>query len=415
MFNFRFFVLASYLMFVSFLDAQSVDDHVLKLAQSNNTFAIELYRNLSEGHDNNLCLSPYSISSALAMVYNGAEAETKKEIGNLLGFSQFDESMNSDFAWMNQYLNAKSENKQPDFSIYVANSLWVQSGFPLLPKFLESMEKYYASSLQRVDFIQQPEKSRLGINNWIKDKTAGKIENLIAPDDLTDTTRMVLASAIYMKAAWAKVFNEKATKEEPFFVSKEESKQVPMMSNTEKFSYFEDEQFALLQLPYVNLQKSDPELAMLIFLPKENDRIVDLEKQLSADFLQKWVSSLKSERVEVSFPRFKILDRFDLSDVLRAMGMPIAFSNRADFSGMTGTQDLKIGKVLHKAFIDVKEQGTEAAAATAVIMQLKSAPPGKQSKPIIFKVDHPFVYLIHEKKTGAILFIGRVVDPTMKE
>lgn len=416
MFNFLFFILTYSLVVPFLLGAQDVDDNVLRLVHSNNTFALKLFHAIGKDQKN-LCFSPYSISSALAMTYAGAQGETKNEMGSVLGFSKLEETVHPSFSWLNQYLATSSSDESNDLRIFLANSLWIQEGQHLLPKFMDVMTTYYKSSIQRVDFIQQADQSRVAINNWVKKKTVGKIENLINPNDLTRSTRLVLVSAIYLKARWADVFDKKATKQESFFITPKDTVSIPMMTNTGAFGYFgEGQHFALLELPYVFPKASNdkaPEFSMLILLPRENFGINNLEKLITVDSLQKWISALKSERVSVFLPRFRILERFNLNEALEKLGMPIAFSNKADFSGMTGNQELKIGKVLHKAFISVDEDGTEAAAATAVSMGLTAV--REEKKTVLFRVDHPFIYIIYEKKTGTILFLGRILNPSTEQ
>jgi serpin B len=254
-----------------------------------------------------------------------------------------------------------------------------------------------------VDFVTETEKTRQKINRWVEDKTNDKIKNLIPEGALNAMTRLVLTNAIYFKGDWASQFDKDDTEDADFFVSPEKTVTASLMYQKEEFKYAENELLQILQLPY----KGD-DLSMLVLLPKEKIGLADLEKELTADKLTEWQKRMYEQEIEVYLPKFKMTSQFSLSETLKKMGMSDAFDpGKADFSGMTGNKDLFISAVLHKAFVEVNEKGTEAAAATGVMMQLSMA----LDEPV-FRADHPFIFMIQDNKTGSILFVGRVMDPT---
>jgi len=281
-----------------------------------------------------------------------------------------------------------------------ANALWPQVGYSFLEEFLSLIEEYYGVSITPVDY-SDPETARRKINAWVEEKTQEMIKELIPPGLLDPLTSLVLINAVYFKGNWANQFNQSLTRDAPFLVTHDEQIQVPMMTQKHEFGYGESAGLQVLELPY-----SGDNLSMTVLLPTETDGLAKLEESLTAGNLGKWIRNLRETEVVVFLPRFEVTFPFRLDDILKSMGMVDAFSNKADFSGMD-KKSLIISAVLHKAFVTVNEEGTEAIAATAVLMGR-----GLPSPPLIFRADHPFVFLIREKTTGSILFLGRVVDPT---
>ena len=378
------------------------------VVQGNNKFALDLYAKLQDA-DGNLFFSPYSISTALAMTYAGARGQTATQMADALRFpvgnqpSSLDsQQFASEFGKLIKDLNTRGEDGA--YELTVANALWGQKGYGFLAEFLELVEKHYSSRLNEVDFAAATETARLTINAWVEKKTNEKIKNLIAEGVLDSMTRLVLTNAIYFKGNWAQQFKEDRTKEAPFTLSDGQKVDVPMMNQTTKFGYLETETLQGLELPY-----ADNELSMIVLLPKELDGLSELEKSLTLDNLSQWQSKLSKREVVVSIPKFKLTSQFSLASVLKAMGMTDAFSKSANFSGMNGKRDLFISAVIHKAYVDVNEEGTEAAAATAVTMRLTSI--GPADRPPVFRADHPFLFLIRDNQSGSILFIGRVMNP----
>ena len=332
------------------------------VVQGNNAFALALYAKLRAEDQGNLFLSPYSISTALAMTYAGAKGKTAAEMAEVLHFTVPQEQLHPAFAALTAKLHG--DIKKEGYQLRIANRLWGQAGYHFLPTFLQVTRDHYGAELAQVDFAQNTEAARHTINAWVEEKTEKKIKDLIAQGVLDSGTTLVLTNAIYFKGDWQRKFEAKATKDAPFLLTPQEKVTVPMMRQRGKFAYGVVGKVQVLELPYVG-----KDLSMFVLLPKEVDGLADLEKSLSVETLNTWTSGLREQTVEVLLPKFKMTSGFRLEKVLGSMGMPLAFSGEADFSGMTGKRGLFISAVIHKAFVDVNEEGTEAAAATAVVMQ----------------------------------------------
>jgi len=400
------FICMSVIMIVLCLLSSSALANINKdqqtVVKGNSNFGFDLYQKL-KGAKGNLFFSPYSISTALAMTYAGARGETEKQMAQVLHFPLTQESMHPAFSLLQSDLNTIQKKGYVQLSI--ANSLWAQKNYKFLDSFIDLNKKYYGAGLYFVDFITKREAARKQINNWVEKKTHDKIKELIKPPMLNSLTTLVLCNAIYFKGDWLSQFDKAKTYNRDFHVSPDTTILVPMMYQQTRLKYKCFGEFCVLELPY-----EGNDLSMIIFLPNEDDGLLEFEDHLTADSAHAWIDELMKVDeglVMVNMPKFKTISEFELSRTLYDMGMPDAFSlPPADFSGMTGTKDLFISKVIHKAYVDVNEEGTEAAAATAVVM-LKIA-----SKPLTFIANHPFVFLIRENQTGSILFIGRIVDPT---
>jgi len=369
------------------------------VAISNNGFAIDLYKHLGDG---NIFFSPYSISSALAMTYAGAKGNTAAQMSQALHFKSIGEGLHRGYSEITRILNQKGE--KGDFELSVANALWAQKDYKFLDSFLKITRESYGAEVNRVDFVTQTEEARKTINDWVSRKTKEKIKDLIASGMLTSQTRLVLVNAIYFLGNWQSQFDEKATEEGEFHIDKGKTVSVPMMHKDSRFKYGENDKAQMLELPY-----KGGEISLVVILPKRIDGLNDLEKDLSVESLNAWFSTMVDEQVSVALPKFKLTSQFRLDSALKRLGMVDAFEpEAADFSGMTGKRDLFISAVIHKAFVDVNERGTEAAAATAVTMMLTAMP----EHPRRFVADHPFIFLIKENATGCILFMGRLVNPS---
>ncbi len=391
--------LAAVLLATAF-SAAAVKPEGNPVVQGNDAFAFDLYAQLA-GQRGNLFFSPYSLSTALAMTYAGARGETAAEMARTLHFPVKQEELHPAFARLIKELDGKGQ--QRPFELHSANALWGQKGYPFLPEFITLTKASYGAGLREVDFVNAADGARRTINEWVEQETRQKIKDLVPPGVLTPLTRLVLTNAIYFKAPWQDQFSKYATKEEDFRLTADQKVTVPMMHQMKAFNYLDGGTFQLLEMPYKGRAQS-----MVVLLPKAVDGLAGLEKSLNARNLDAWLGKCQSQQVKVAFPRFKITQEFELNKTLGAMGMPLAFSKRADFSGMDGRQDLYISNVLHKAFVDVNEEGTEAAAATGVVAGVKSAPPRPQQE---FRADHPFVFLLRDTGTGSILFMGRVTNP----
>jgi serpin B len=380
----------------------------LSLATNNNEFAFNLYSQLKDAKGN-ICFSPFSISSALAMVYDGAREETKKQMGEVLKFDALPNTLNESFSALNRFFAKISTDVSLDFRLFIANSLWIQTGTPILPEYMDNMARYFKVSVRRVDFLRQKESSRREINQFVREKTMGKIVDVIAPNDINEFTKMVLVSSIYMKAKWLIPFDPNLTKMQPFFINENMTISQSMMTETAFYPYFKGDNFAALQLAYVHPKDDLPELKCLVLLPSENFGLTELEKKLNLELFNKVISGLESENVSLFFPKFTFSHGFSLKDILIKMGVVAAFDSDANFEGISGSKDLQMGQVSHKAFIAIDETGTEAAAVTSVTMNTKAIL--NQKEPITFRIDHPFLFIIYEKLTGSILFCGRMVNP----
>jgi serpin B len=285
--------------------------------------------------------------------------------------------------------------------LHIVNAIWGQKGYHFLPTFLDVLAENYGAGLRTLDFASAPEESRLIINNWVSDQTEGRIEDLIPQGMIDILTRLVLTNAIYFNAAWQYPFNEAVTSDSQFYRLDGGEVAVPMMRLTESFGYTEDDNYQAVELPY-----DGGELSMVILLPRAG-QFEAFEESLNAEQVNAIVSALDQRQVALAIPKFEFDSAFKLKEALMAMGMPIAFTEGADFSGMTGGRDLFISAVVHKAFVSVDEAGTEAAAATAVIMKVTALP----GTPVEFTANRPFIFLIRDIETGSILFIGRVLNP----
>ena len=378
---------------------------VALLVEGNSAFAFELYRAL-KGREGNLFYSPHSISLALAMTYSGARGETAQQMADTLQFMLEQDRLHPAFNWLDAELARRGEGAEgkdgEGFRLNIVNAIWGQKDYGFLSAFLDVLAENYGAGLRILDFIAETEKSRLTINDWVSNQTEGRIEDLIPQGAIDRLTCLVLTNAIYFNAAWEHSFNGKITTDGPFYLLDGGQVIVPMMKQTESFGYIEGEGYQAIELPY-----DGGELSMVILLA-EAGNFQAFEEGLQAQQVDAIISGLQPARVTLTMPKFEFDSEFSLKDALADMGMPVAFTGGADFSGMTGNRELFISDVVHKAFVAVDEAGTEAAAATAVIMS-RTAAPGEP--PMEVTIDRPFIFLIRDIDTGAILFVGRVMNP----
>jgi len=376
-------------------------DHIGDIITANNQFTLDFYKEIKNAEEN-IFFSPYSLSIALAMTYEGARNKTEEEMRSVFYFPQEDDlRRDSYFNVHNRLVREETEHE-----LNIANALWAQEDFPFLQEYFDVIKAHYHGLIENLDFAGDPEGSKEIVNQWVEEETKGKIKDLLSQVD--PLTRLILTNAIYFKGEWVQEFNEEETREENFYLAPEKKVRVDMMRRLDEeaeFPYYETDSLQVLEMPY-----SGEETSMLVLLPKDHN-LEEIEEQLTLENLNTWQENLQEKEVRVYFPKFKLETKYFLRDILSQMGMPIAFTGFADFSGMTGKKDLMIDQVIHQAFVEVDEKGTEAAAATAVIMLLTAMPEG----PVIpvFKADRPFIFLIQEKETGVILFMGRVADPTL--
>ncbi|XP_034438861.1 leukocyte elastase inhibitor-like isoform X2 [Hippoglossus hippoglossus] len=376
------------------------------ISSSNTVFALELFRTLSDANPSgNMFMSPLSISSALAMVYLGARGDTAAQMAQALSFSS-GEAVHADFETLIEDINSPSAS----YILKTANRLYGEKTAKFLPRFLEATCKYYQADLKTVDFIRAAEASRVEINTWVEQQTENKIKDLLKPGTVTPMTRLALVNAIYFKGNWMNRFDKANTKEMPFQVSQTESKPVQMMYQMKKlpFNYIPDHALQILELPYV-----EEELSMFILLPEQptdgSDPLLKLEKELTLERLKEWTDrenmDVQSE-ILVHLPKFKLEEDYELNEPLSKLGMTDVFcASKSDLSGMNGEGGLFLSTVAHKAFVEVNEEGTEAAAATAGMISFCML------REEHFTADHPFLFFIRHNKTKSILFLGRFSSP----
>jgi serpin B len=371
------------------------------VVRGNTTFALKMHQELSS-KAGNLFFSPYSISSALGMTYAGARNNTEKEMKKVLHFPGGRAALCRSFGKLQEGLNAVQ--KAGDIKLSIANAIWAEKSYTFLPAYMDLVQKEYRSRINLADFAGNAEAERKLINTWVEKQTHDKIKDLIPKGVLDALTRMVLVNAIYFKGDWASQFKKSHTRERDFNVTAKKKVKAKMMSRRGDFRLAEDVDTQALEMTY-----KGGRISMLVLLPKKKNEISKLEKTLTADKLSGLIAKLRKTTVQVTFPKFKIETGYNLVPPFIKLGMKDAFDKRADFSGMDGTKNLYISAILHKAFVEVDEKGTEAAAATAVVMRLRSRPQYHR-----FNADHPFLFLIRDNVTGSILFMGRMVNPNSK-
>ncbi|WOX55150.1 serpin family protein [Methanoculleus palmolei] len=374
-----------------------------------NQFAFDLYSRLANDPayaGRNLFFSPYSISSALAITYEGAHGTTADEIRSVLHLPENDTLQREGFSAIDAGLNRADAN----YILRTANALWAEETYSFLPEYTTAAARWYGANVTNLDFKGSPEASRETINRWVEEQTEDKIRDLLPAGSIDTMTRLVITNAIYFKGTWVKQFDANETEEEDFRIAPNETVRVPMMQRTDRgavYGYTETDTLQVLEMPYARGNGS--EVSMLVLLPKE-DSLTAAEESLDAETVAGLHQSLTSRRVDVFFPKFRLETDYSLPGVLAAMGMPTVFTDSADLSGMDGMKKLFVSDIVHKAFVDVNEEGTEAAAATGVIVAPLAAPPGSEMPIPVFRADHPFVFLIVEEDSGTVLFIGRVVN-----
>jgi serpin B len=373
-----------------------------EVTAGNNAFAIDLYGQLRK-QEGNLFFSPESISTAFAMAYAGARGSTASEMAATLHFTLPPDRLHPTMGALLASLNAAHAGYQ----LRVADALWAEKDFTFLDDFLKLTASDYGAGFNRVDFKGAPEAVRATINQWVEQNTENKIKDLLPPGSLNTATRLVLTNAIYFKGDWQTQFDKTQTKDDDFHLSAPQTVKAPLMHLTAKLSYFNGGTFQAVEIPY-----KSGELSMIVLLPNDAAGLPALEQSLTAANTQQWFSQLRGgARIILTLPKFKMTQQFQLGNTLASMGMAQAFQkNAADFSGITGKRDFWISAAIHKAYIDVNEEGTEAAAATGIVM--RSMAVQREQPPVVFRADHPFLFVIRDNRSSGILFMGRVTDPT---
>jgi serpin B len=378
------------------------------MVTANNQFARDLYLQLARDPQyarSNIFFSPFSLSSALAITYEGARGTTADEIRSVFHFPSDNTLLREGFSNVNAGIN----NGDTNYTLNTANALWAEKTFPFMPDYISTAGCWYSANVTNLDFISKPEASRQTINTWVANRTHDKIQNLLPAGSIDPLTRLVITNAVYFKGIWEKQFDANDTQDADFHISPQNTVIVKMMQRTDEdavYPYAETANLQVLSIPYAHGTGSG--LSMIVLLPK-NDSLAAAETALDPRNLSALEQSISSQRVMIYFPKFKLETQYGLPGTLAAMGMPTAFTGTADFTGMDGKRDLYISDVVHKAFVNVDEDGTEAAAATGVVMRWNAV---VHETPVpVFRADHPFLFLIQDNDTGAILFAGRVVNP----
>jgi serpin B len=399
--------------------ATKPNEDVGLVTRGNNSFALQLYQSLRT-REGNLFFSPYSISAATVMAYAGAVGETQQQMANVLCLPTSAESLQKlgvtrppltqdqfarVFGGIIKNLNARAAGGK--YELRVANALWGQKDYRFLPAFTRLVEQQYGGKLQQVDYISAADAARQTINAWIEGQTNGRIKDLIGPGVLNTMTRLVLTNAIYFKGEWAKPFEKSLTRSMTFVFVSGRPVRVPMMQQQTVCGYGETDKLQLLELPYAG-----KELSLVILLPKDHRAMAALEESLTPENVTKWLDEMREQEVSMYVPKFTTTSRLTLAQTLQAMGITNAFSPaRADFSAMTGKREFFISEVIHQAYVEVNEEGTEASAATAIVVETSGTVFVPRDPIPVFRADHPFVFLIRDKISGSILFLGRMMDP----
>jgi serpin B len=371
---------------------------VAELSAGGAAFGVELYNRLRQ-EPGNVFLSPTSISTAFGMAYAGARGATADEIAKTL---HFDAAQDRFHPAMGAMLK-QAQTDLPGVKLTIANTLWAQDGLPLVDGFTRVADAHYRGSVRRVNFLQ-PAKAGGTINAWVEERTNARIKQLVRPENLDPSTRLILTNAIWFKGDWQDEFEKTATRQEPFRLAGGGSRTTPLMHRTGEYRHLDGGDFQALELPY-----KGGALSMVVLLPKAVDGLPALEAKLTPESMAGWTRALMArapEQANVTLPKFKMETRYLLKPELQALGMQNAFGPQADFSGITGDRSLLIDQVIHQTFVAVDEVGTEAAAATAVIMAESSAP-----RMVEFRADHPFLFAIRDNRSGALHFLGRLAEP----
>jgi serine protease inhibitor len=383
---------------------------IVPLVKGNNAFALDLYARQSSGNKN-LFFSPLSISSALGMTYAGARGETASQMSHTLHFDLEGDRLHAAFSALLWDLNKSGE--KGGHQLHLANAIWADESRNLGDEFQELLKSKYGSRMRQADFQGDPTKASEEVNDWVNRQTHGKIKDIIDSENPVESdTRLLILNAIYFRGTWKNKFRENHTHKDTFYLDSGEEIETQMMHITTGFRYLETASFRALEMPY-----EGGDVSLFAFLPEKRNGLKEFEKDLTAAKLAGWIEDMRSDKVIVDFPRFKLETFYKLTDTLKQLGMTNAFqqgtpaNGGADFTGMDERGDLYIGSVIHKAFVEVNEEGTEAAAVTQVSNKSSSSGSRDEKPPPMFIADHQFLFLIRDNRSGSILFLGRLMDP----
>jgi serpin B len=370
-----------------------------KIVQANTAFAIDLFRKLAE-KNGNVVFSPFNIFNCLIASHEGAGGNNQEEIARVLHLSSKNSPLHQSFKDLHRYFREIQSRKS--VILRMTNAFWIQTGFKFKKDFIKLCRDYYKSDIFSVEYEKNPEKCRLKINKWVAKQTKNNIRNILLLGTIDEFTRWIITNAIYFNGNWLNQFAAYDTKDDVFWQSSKKKLKVKMMFQKNDFGYKETADLHVLEMPYVG-----KDLSMIILLPQRLDGLPKLEEELSSDILREWTSDLRSGEVKVFIPRFDVKAKYNLNGALNSLGMKEAFTDKADFSGMTDEMIHWISEIMHETFVRVHEEGTEAAAATAALYSL-----GVSSREVSeFRADHPFLFIIRENITETILFMGRVWEP----
>jgi serpin B len=367
-----------------------------------NRFATASYRQLANSRADNLILSPFNIVAALSMLLHGAQGQTAAEMASVLHRVYPNADYDAALASVTKSLIDEANVGQNDLS--TANAVWMQSKFPIRSDYQEKMRTLFQASIDQLDFVNRNEQARVAINSWTAQHTKGKIVDLFPRGSLDPATRLIVTSAIHFYGKWQCAFNPRQTHAGPFQQANGSVAQIPFMNQTGRFAYAETPSAQILEMKYAGTP-----FAFDVILPRTKDGLVALEQSITIDKIAEWLGGLGARTVDVAMPKFRAESQFSLREALSKMGMPVAFTGSADFSGIDDRRDLVLSDVVHKAYVDVSEEGTEAAAATSGMVTMVAMTPSPR---IVFRADHPFLFLIRDTRSAVILFAGRLTHPT---
>lgn len=378
------------------------------VAQDSNVFGFKMYSLLRKQTPGNMLFSPYSISSAFGIVYAGAAGSTAEQIKEAMHYSVDADVLNRTFGKLNRDLT-NNNRISDEFKMVIANALWLQTGLPLLPEFSQILNREYQVTPHRANFATQPEAARAEINSWVKERTFGRIVDIVPPQGVDRMTRLLLVNTVYLKAQWRRPFDSKYTRQASFFPDTERTLSVPTIENTDTYAFAKLDNCSLIELPYLAPEGSGLRLGMVVVLPNEKNGLEEIERSLTVEQLLGWMQKMQLKRVNVILPKFTMNYMVSLKNALQQMGMVDPFSKNADFSKLSEEKGLSIGQALHKSFMSLDEHGTEVAAATAISIGATSI--GENKLVEVFRADHPFLFFIIDKTSGVILFLGRLASP----
>jgi serine protease inhibitor/membrane protease YdiL (CAAX protease family) len=387
---------------------EMIESYLHSTIQGNNAFAFDLYAKL-KGTSGNLCFSPYSLSSAIALPFMGSKGATQSDMRIVMHYLNKADQVIEIYGILDKLYTTPWYLGQNESRLFLGNSLWLQRDIKILPAFLDSIPAFYRPAIKIVDFIRNSEGARLNINEWVREKTQGRIAKQVGKEDVSRNTEMLVISSIFMKGVWSIPFNPSLSKESPFFIDRLTTGSVNMMLTSGKFRLYKTNEFTLLEIPYRPNFKGIPTFALMIVLPASNFGLASIEQKFYLEQWNSWVAQLREEGVVVSLPAFSFLQSFDLSSLLKGMGMSFAFSDQADFTGLSAKEDFSISGIIHEAYFAVDERGSDAIVANPISMN--EQPLLSKTPTYSFTADHPFLFLVVDKTNNTIIYVGRFVKP----